>query len=200
EQMAEAPNYLRYQYQTVWESESGEDMPLVFTVLEEPTLLQAELLAFLRQLWFWLGGAALLLTVAQPAILRWGLRPLRQLAQDVSDLEQGRRAVLPARYPDELQALATNVNLLLTREQQQRERDRNTLADLAHSLKPPRAVLRQEAEQPQPDRALLGEQLERMDQLIGYQLQRAAAGGARRLGERVELRPLVDKLASTFRK
>src|SRR5690606_23962111 len=159
EQLAESPGYLRYQYQTVWESSSGEDIPLVFTLLEEPTLLQAELLAFLRQLWFWLGGAALLLTVAQAGILRWGLRPLRQLAQDVSDLEQGRRAVLPARYPDELQALAANLNLLLEREQQQRERYRNTLADLAHSLKTPLAVLRQGTAQAQPDRILMEEQI-----------------------------------------
>jgi two-component system sensor histidine kinase PhoQ len=200
EQMAAKPQYLRYQYQTVWEGDDGEDIPLVFTVLEEPTLLQAELLAFLRQLWFWLGGAALLLTVAQAAILRWGLRPLRQLAQDVSDLEQGRRAALPERYPDELQPLATNLNQLLTREQQQRERYRNTLADLAHSLKTPLAVLRLGTAQAQPDRALLDEQIARMDQLIGYQLQRAVTSGARRLGNRVALRPLADKLAATFAK
>ncbi len=192
--------YLRYQYQTVWENESGEDLPLVFTLLEEPTLLQGELRAFLRQLWFWLGGAALLLTVAQAAILRWGLKPLRQLAQDVAELEQGRRAALPERYPEELQPLAANLNQLLGREQQQRERYRNTLADLAHSLKTPLAVLRQAASQSEPDRALLDEQVARMDQLIGYQLQRAVTSGARRLGRRTELRPIADKLAATFAK
>ena len=192
--------FLRYQYQTLWENERGEDLPLVFTVLEEPTLLRSELRAFLRQLWFWLGGAALLLTVAQAAILRWGLKPLRQLTQDVSDLEQGRRAALAERYPDELQPLATNLNQLLDREQQQRERYRNTLADLAHSLKTPLAVLRQTAAQQQPDRALLDEQVARMDQLIGYQLQRAVSSGARRLGERIALQPIADKLMATFAK
>lgn len=200
EQLRGEPGYLRYQYQTVWETSDGEDIPLVFTLLEEPTLLQAELRVFLRQLWFWLGGAALLLTVAQAAILRWGLRPLRQLAQDVSDLEQGRRAVLPERYPDELQALATNLNLLLAREQQQRERYRNTLSDLAHSLKTPLAVLRQGTAQQQPDTQLMEEQIERMDQLIGYQLQRAVASDARRFGRRVALRPVAEKLAATFAK
>jgi two-component system sensor histidine kinase PhoQ len=196
----ERGGYLRYQYQTLWENDRGEDLPLIFTLLEEPTLLQAELRAFLRQLWFWLGGAALLLTVAQAAILRWGLKPLRQLAQDLSDLEQGRRATLQERYPEELQPLAANLNQLLNREQQQRERYRNTLADLAHSLKTPLAVLRQAASQPQPDRSLLDEQVARMDQLIGYQLQRAVTSGARRLGKWSALRPIADKLAATFAK
>lgn len=192
--------FLRFQFQTTWETEDGEDIPLVFTVLETQTALRAELAAFLRQLWFWLGGAALLLTLAQAAILRWGLKPLRQLALDVSDLEQGRRAALPERYPEELQPLAANLNQLLTREQQQRERYRNTLADLAHSLKTPLAVLRQAAAAQAPDRALLDEQIARMDQLIGYQLQRAVTSGPHRLQQRVPLRPLVDKLVSGFGK
>jgi two-component system sensor histidine kinase PhoQ len=191
---------LRFQFQTTFETEDGEDIPLVFTVLETQTALRAELRAFLRQLWFWLGGAALLLTVAQAAILRWGLKPLRQLALDLSDLEQGRSAALPERYPRELQPLAANLNQLLAREQQQRERYRNTLADLAHSLKTPLAVLRQAAAAPAPERALLDEQIARMDQLIGYQLQRAVSSGPHQLQQRVPLLPLVHKLLNTFSK
>lgn len=192
--------FLRFQFQTAWEGTDGEDVPLVFTVLESPASLRAELRTFMRELWFWLGGAALLLTVAQAAILRWGLKPLRQLAQDLSDLEQGRRAALPERYPEELQPLATNLNQLLDREQLQRERYRNTLADLAHSLKTPLAVLRQAAAAQPPERALLDEQIGRMDQLIGYQLQRAVTGGSHTLQQRVPLRPLVDKLVASFGK
>lgn len=200
ETIAPPTAFLRFQYQTVWETEDGEDIPLVFTVLEDQSALRAELHAFMRQLWLGLGSAALLLTVAQAAILRWGLQPLRKLAQDLTDLEQGRRATLPERYPEELQPLATNLNLLLDREQQQRERYRNTLGDLAHSLKTPLAVLRQESAAAQPDRALLDEQIARMDQLIGYQLQRAVASGPHRLQQKVPLKPLLDKLISTFSK
>jgi len=192
--------YLRFQYQTVWETDNGEDIPLVFTVLEEQDALRAELRAFLRQLWLGLGSAALLLTVAQAMILRWGLQPLRKLTHDVSDLEQGRRAALPEHYPEELQALATNLNQLLNREQQQRERYRNTLGDLAHSLKTPLAILHQEVAATTPDRDLLEEQITRMNQLIGYQLQRAVAGGPHRLQQKIALRPIVEKLANTFAK
>jgi two-component system sensor histidine kinase PhoQ len=192
--------FLRFQYQTAWETEDGEDIPLVFTILETPAALRAELRAFMRQLWLWLGGAALLLTLAQAAILRWGLKPLRQLALDVSDLEQGRRSALAERYPEELQPLATSLNQLLTREQQQRERYRNTLADLAHSLKTPLAVLRQAMTAQQPEPAVMQEQISRMDQLIGYQLQRAVSSGPHTLQQRALVRPLVEKLLNSFAK
>jgi two-component system sensor histidine kinase PhoQ len=193
-------SFLRFQFQTVWESEDGEDIPLVFTVLENQSALRAELRAFMRQLWLGLGSAALLLTVAQAVILRWGLQPLRRLTHDVSDLEQGRRAALAENYPEELQSLAANLNQLLDRERQQRERYRNTLGDLAHSLKTPLAVLRQEARDNQPDRGLLEEQITRMDQLIGYQLQRAVASAPHRLQQAVLLQPIVKKLIGTLSK
>ena len=193
-------SFLRFQFQTVWESEDGEDMPLVFTVLEDQIALHAELRAFMRQLWLGLGSAALLLTVAQAVILRWGLQPLRKLSHEVSDLEQGRRAALGENYPEELQSLAANLNQLLERERQQRERYRNTLGDLAHSLKTPLAVLHQEASAAKPNRALLDEQITRMDQLIGYQLQRAVASSPHRLQQPILLRPIVQKLVDTLGK
>lgn len=200
EEISQPAPFLRFQYQTVWESEDGEDIPLVFTVLEDQSALRAELRSFMRQLWLGLGSAALLLTVAQAVILRWGLQPLRRLAHDLSDLEQGKRAELPEQYPEELQPLATNLNQLLEREQKQRERYRNTLGDLAHSLKTPLAILRQQNTATAPDRALLDEQIARMDQLIGYQLQRAVASSPHRLQQKVLLQPLVAKLIATFSK
>ena len=195
-----AGSYLRFQYQTVWESDDGEDIPLVFTMLEDHAALRSELRAFMRQLWLGLGSAALLLTLAQAVILRWGLQPLRRLAHDVSDLERGRRAGLGDSYPAELQSLAANLNQLLDRERQQRERYRNTLGDLAHSLKTPLAVLRQEGSASEPNRLLIEEQVARMDQLIGYQLQRAVASAPHRLQQSVLLRPIARKLADTLAK
>lgn len=210
EEISRPSPFLRFQYQTIWENEDGEDIPLVFTILEDQHALTLQLRAFKRQLWLGLGSAALLLTLAQAVILRWGLQPLRKLAHDVTDLEQGKRADLSEQYPDELQPLATNLNQLLEREQKQRERYRNTLGDLAHSLKTPLAVLRQQSaatssenaqsDRPLFDRELFEEQIARMDQLIGYQLQRAVASSPHRLQQKIELRSLIEKLIATFSK
>jgi len=192
---------LRFQFQTLYETDDGEDLPLVFTILEALDGLRAQQKAFLGQLLLGLGSAAALLTLAQVAILRWGLAPLRKLTHDVSDLEQGKRAALPDHYPTELQPLAQNLNQLLTREQTQRERYRNTLGDLAHSLKTPLAVLRQAIHSDKVDRPLIEEQIGRMDQLIGYQLQRAVAAGAHRVGQpSIFIKPIVDKMIATFAK
>jgi two-component system sensor histidine kinase PhoQ len=51
-----------------------------------------------------------------------------------------------------------------------------------------------------PDRHLLDEQIARMDQLIGYQLQRAVASSPHRLQQKILLRPVADKLIATFSK
>lgn len=194
------PPLLHFQYGLLWETARGGDLPLVVTLVESAAALAAEGRAFRGQLWFWLGGAALLLTLAQALILHWGLRPLRRLAHDVTELEQGQRAMLTRRYPAELQPLASNLNQLLERERRQRERYRNTLADLAHSLKTPLAVLQQGSVGGPIDNELLREQINRMDQLIGYQLQRAVASHSRQLGAAEPLRPIVDKLAASFGK
>ncbi len=104
-------------------------------------------------------------------------------------------------YPTELQPLAQNLNQLLTREQTQRERYRNTLGDLAHSLKTPLAVLRQLVQGDSTDRAPFEEQIARMDQLIVYQLQRAVASGAHRVGQQSQaLKPIAEKLVASFSK
>jgi two-component system sensor histidine kinase PhoQ len=197
----DAAGLLRFQFQTLYETDDGEDLPLVFTILEALDGLRAQQNAFLGQLWLGLGSAAVLLTLAQVAILRWGLAPLRKLAHDVSDLEHGKRAALRDRYPTELQALAQNLNQLLTRERNQRERYRNTLGDLAHSLKTPLAVMRQVAHAEAIDRGQIEEQIGRMDQLIGYQLQRAVAAGNHRVGQpSIHIRPIVEKMVATFAK
>ncbi len=95
-----------------------------------------------RHLLLWLGGSALLLLACQAVVLGWGLTPLRRLAAEVAAIEAGSAERLVGDYPAEVQPLTSNLNALLEGERGRRERVRNTLADLAHSLKTPLAVLR----------------------------------------------------------
>lgn len=60
------------------------------------------------------------------------------------------------------------------------DRQRNTLADLAHSLKTPLAVLRTQLDSGASENELREEldvQLRRMNNLVSYQLARAASSG-----------------------
>uniref|UniRef100_UPI002FDDA8E1 ATP-binding protein n=1 Tax=Pelomicrobium sp. TaxID=2815319 RepID=UPI002FDDA8E1 len=77
------------------------------------------------------------------------------------------------------------------------------LADLAHSLKTPLAVLRGMAdpESATPlSPAALGEQLDRMGRLVEYHLQRAAAGRATTFSGPVAVRPIAERLIATLAK
>ncbi|MFP3670884.1 hypothetical protein SB717_38015, partial [Priestia sp. SIMBA_032] len=70
------------------------------------------------------------------------LRPLRRVAGEVAVIKSGRRAGIEGRYPCELRPLTDNLNTLLAAERDNARRYSEALADLAHALKTPVAVLR----------------------------------------------------------
>jgi two-component system sensor histidine kinase PhoQ len=96
--------------------------------------------------------------------------------------------------------------MLIDTERRRLVRYRNTLDDLAHSLKTPLAamhtLLSEQRSQPAEDRSdALNRELERMDQRVSYQLRRARASGATGLGtEPVAVAPLVEDLKQTLDK
>lgn len=186
-----------------WVVDSGESYRYTLVMAEDAGPFAAQMQRFRDTLWFWLGAAALLLLALQLGILRWGLTPLRRLARGVRDIEAGRSRRIEGRYPAEIAPLATNLNLMLSNEQARLERYRNALGDLAHSLKTPIAVLRglsDEAQVPDELRRQLATQLGRVNEIVDYQLQRAAAAGGRSLAPPVPLREKADKLIAALRK
>ncbi|WP_027948986.1 ATP-binding protein [Haliea salexigens] len=190
---------LRVSLQVLWETPSGADVPLRFTVLETTAPIEADLAQYRRSLLLWLGGSALALLACQLLILGWGLRPLRALAADIARLEAGETALLQRPYPREVQVLTRNLNTLLLGEQQRRERVRRTLGDLAHSLKTPLAVIRTADPHALDYPAMVAEQTDRMEEIVSYQLQRATGGSARLL-QRVPVAPVLERLRDSLLK
>ncbi|MFV0476788.1 MAG: ATP-binding protein [Parahaliea sp.] len=191
--------HFRLVYQVLWESSDSRDIPLRFEVLETTTAVDADLRSYRRHLFFWLGGAALMLLLYQLAVLIWGLQPLRSLARDIGAVEAGDSDRLSGNYPREVQALTDNLNTLLHAEQQRRERARSTLADLAHSLKTPLAVIGSANPSASSYHNLLREQLQQMEEIIAYQLQRAV-GGSHQLLRMIEVAPLIERLQTSLHK
>lgn len=174
-----------------------------FAVVSDPSAFLARISVFRRTLWTWLGAMALLLLIAQAAIIRWGLRPLRRVVGELNAIESGGLDRVQGRYPPELQLLTDNINKLLGHERARQARYRDALADLAHSLKTPLAMLRGALGENR-DRAdmkgLIEEEVGRMDGIVNYQLQRAATAGRSSVARLVELRPLAEKIISTMNK
>lgn len=181
--------------------ELGERLyPLEFRILEDRRAFEAQLSEYRQSLWGGLAALAVLLLAAQGVALSQGLKPLRQVARELRAVEQGEQPALEGRYPVELQGLTDNLNALIHHERAQLARYRDALSNLAHSLKTPLAVLRGSLDTRDPDREQALEQLERMERIVAYQLQRAATSGRTVLSAPVPVAPLVQRLGSTLGK
>ena len=73
-------------------------------------------------------------------------------------------------------------------------RYRNTMEDLAHSLKTPLAVAKNALLEHQVPRMLLDEQIERMETTVTHQLSRASLAGPVVMGKSVALDEVVQRL------
>jgi len=151
---------------------------------------------FKQQLWTWLFVLMLLLVIVQIVWLTWTLKPLNTLKRELSEVEQGKLAQLKQHYPKELNSVTKQVNLLLTTEQNQRQRYRNALSDLAHSLKTPLAVIQSQSDVS----ANTHEQLNLINQMIEHQLKRAQSAGKSAWHLGIKIKPIADKLINTLNK
>lgn len=176
--------YYISRFNTVWEI-NERDQEYQFVIIHSQEQLKKELTKYRQNLALWLGGLALLLIIIQTVIIRWGLLPLQKLASDIQSLESGHIRKLDEQYPDEIAPVTKNINLLLESEQKQQKRYKNTLADLAHSLKTPLSVIRSILESDKAQRNIevskqewkieIDEQIDRMSGIVNHQLNRAAA-------------------------
>ena len=186
-----------------WETNGNSDRRYTYRVAENLVSFNAEVSRFRRSLWGWLAGAAILLLLVQGAVLRWSLAPLRRVADDLHAIETGLAQRLRGDYPRELRQLTDNLNGLLTSADSHLKRYRDSLGNLAHSLKTPLAVLRGAVDGEANDAALrtiAREQLTGMTQLIEYQLQRAAASGRTPLAAPVDIKPVAEQIVAALTK
>jgi len=186
-----------------WDSANRGSVDLTLHVAEDTANLQSQLDVFRRTLLVYLGGLGLLLLALLMATLRWSLRPLRRVAVDLARVERGDQDRLSDNYPFELSGLAANLNDFIEGERDHLKRYRNTLADLAHSLKTPLAVMRSQLESGAdgPEfRWTVLEQVGRMDQIVAYQLSRAATSGHTTFVAPIRIEPHAEEIVGSLEK
>jgi two-component system sensor histidine kinase PhoQ len=224
-QTASGADLFYYSYGILWQNSNSSTAAYVFTTLESTRPVDAEINSFRQNLWLWLGGAVLVLIIVQAFVMSWGLSPLRRLAEDLTLIESGESDYLKGAYPTEIDGVTRNLNLLLANERKQRERYKTTLADLAHSLKTPLAILKgaagtldlkgadsKEAGQDGTDDNGLHDdrlteimrtidlQVDRMDQLVSYQLQRSVIASRDSIRKSFAVAPLIENLVVAMNK
>jgi two-component system sensor histidine kinase PhoQ len=174
---------------------------LTLTVATDMRAYDDERALFRRGLQESFAIVAALLLLAMALLLRWALTPLRRLASQIREVERGERERLEDRWPSELTGVVANLNTLLAAERTRITRYRDTLGNLAHSLKTPLAVLRAIFPPGSQGAAQVNEQVERMSAIVEHQLRRAATSGGASVGKHaVPLQPIAQDLRGAMLK
>ncbi len=195
----------RYGMGLVWGGDGTPETEFPYTiyVLEDSRALGKQLRVFRSAVWFWLGVTGLILLLLQTLVLQWSLRPLKRVINELTKVQRGERERMSEMHPRELEPLTDSINAFIESERENLERQRNTLADLAHSLKTPIAVLRTQLDSGAGDGALREEldvQLQRMNNLVSYQLARAASSGHKLFSAPVPIEASAEEIVRGLEK
>jgi two-component system, OmpR family, sensor histidine kinase PhoQ len=200
-----------FRYAVEWEDEQAKVRLFQFVVFEDRAPSERQLADYRHTLWVWLAAIALSLIGLQLLILRWGLRPITTLSYDLARIKDGDSQSLSGAYPRELRAMTDSINQLIEHESRQRERYRNTLADLAHSIKNPVTIIASALSRLKERRDSIesgihgslediSEQNERINQIISYQLTRAVGGSSAPFNKSLVVKPRCEKIVSALQK
>lgn len=85
------------------------------------------------------------LSIAVVVQVRVALKPLKAIRSAISDVQAGKLQRLPQDFSSDVQPLANELNFLLDHNELLLKRARNQLGDLAHAVKNPLTVIRNEA-------------------------------------------------------
>lgn len=134
--------------------------------------------------------------------VRFGLRPLRQLQEQVSAIRQGESERIAGVFPQDLAPLAAELNLLIASNREVLERARTQVGNLAHALKTPLSVIANEAgTETSPLAGKVREQTAIMRDQVTWHLDRArAAARSTMIGSATDVETSLRALTRTFRK
>lgn len=186
-----------------WAIPDKPALHLTLHVAEDGGALNRQVKVFRRPLLAWLSGLGVLLLLLLVGVLRWSLAPLRRVAADLKRVERGAQEHLGRTYPVELSGLATSLNTFIDSERDRQGRYRNTLSDLAHSLKTPLAVVRSQLESEVDEKQLrwtVLEQMGRMDEIVAYQLSRALSSGRQTFAAPLPLDGFAEEIVQSLEK
>ncbi|QTR49804.1 ATP-binding protein [Candidatus Thiothrix anitrata] len=154
--------------------------------------------------------SAVLVLIAQMALSFWVVAPIKEFEDEVKAIETGERETIDKPYPDELTPIKNALNSLLGYEKGQKQRYKDSLDDLAHSIKTPLAAMQNQLDQLQreavgnmqfaPGLKVLEIQIERMREIIAHQLRRAMVTNHSAMIMAQPIRPVLFRLRDTLQK
>ncbi|MCK4865844.1 MAG: sensor histidine kinase [Gammaproteobacteria bacterium] len=146
------------------------------------------------------------LLLIQFIVLRKGLKPLRKIHSELSELEKGNINKLTTEVPNELQSIVNEVNHLSLALHNRLKRSRNALGDLSHAIKKPLTMLQNLSDKNKgkfdPDTTeVLTNQISSIQNITDRILKRARIAGTSKLNSPFNINedlPLLIKTVSTM--
>ena len=144
---------------------------------------------------------AALLAVGMAGLVRFGLRPLREVRDALKQVDLGEKTSLEGEYPEEITPLVNDLNTLLRSNREIVERSRTHVGNLAHALKTPIAILINEANGEDPLAVKMREQAAIMKDQIHHHLDRARmAAQTNVIGAVTPVAPVIEGILRVMRK
>jgi signal transduction histidine kinase len=164
--------------------------------------LKAEVASFQKTLYFVMALLGLALLGAIFLQVRFSLRPLQDMKLQLNEIRDGKIELLPDHFPEEIQPVADELNLLVQSNFEIIDRARMQVGNLAHALKTPISVLANESRNSTAPLAVkVREQLDAMRDHVNLYLDRARrAARAQAIGASTEVEPVLQSLARTLQR
>ena len=149
-----------------------------------------------------LGAVGVMLAVMSAIVARFAMRPVARLSRAIERVREGESTAVTGTYPREIAPLAEEVNELLRSNTQIIERARNQVGNLAHGLKTPIAVLRNEARNSKEALAdVVQAETEKMSAMVSTYLERARlAARTSVVGKKADAAAIMLRLTRVMRK
>lgn len=157
---------------------------------------------FRGQAFIVLGAVGVMLAIMSAIVARFAMRPIDRLSAAIESVREGESVAVTGTYPREIAPLAEEVNELLRSNVQIIERARNQVGNLAHGLKTPIAVLRNEAANKKGALAdVVMSESDKMSTMVATYLERARlAARTSVVGKKADATMIMLRLTRVMRK
>ncbi len=186
----------------IWEHQNNIEKTYYFIVGEKQSILTSAVDKFKNEVFAWLSISGLVLLIVFSYALSISLRPLKSAQQQIELIRLGEIKKVEGDFPEELLPLTSSINQLLESETRQKNRFRDSLGNLAHSLKTPLAIIKGEIENKKisdPENTIKT-QVSRIDDIVRYQLNRSVISSGRTLVKTCAVEPEVVKITEALKK
>ena len=180
----------------------GSDVIYRFAIAIDTSEIDAQADRFDNILLLGLSALGIGLIAASLLQVFLGLKPLGYIQQSLSKVRNGEVDYLPTDFPSEIQPLADELNALLDHNNEIVERSRTQVGNLAHALKTPLAVLRNEARMNDGAMSVtVAKQTENMHKYVEHYLKRArVAANIKTISSHSLIMPSIHNIARALNK